>query len=368
MTLHKGTVLTLSRPRRKERFARAVLIWGLLWYAVFNLFPLLIQDRTTEFPWHTIGAAMEARKLPKLRQLAAEDGDRPLVLMMGSSRVCWAFRAGDLDGMPDSDGRPLRVYNYGIPATGPIYELLAVRRLLAEGIRPRLLLIEFLPTLMCKHHHGALNEENLMVVESIGARRLLQWLPYLHRPATSAGLWLGSRVYPWYAFRHQIRLQATCLVNRRSCPTYGPIDESGWHIPFATDWPIFEQWSRLAIERVNYYPAISRFRLAKEPTRALHELLDLCRRERIPTALVIMPESSQFRGWYSYGSKKPLRGLLDELRRTYGVEVIDANRWLGDWDFEDGQHAVLHGVKVFTSRLRAELPRLLARSQTAKSN
>ena len=90
-----------------------------------------------EFPWHAIGTAFEARKWPKLRQLVAEAPDRPLLLMLGSSRVCWAFRAGTLDGMPDSDGRPLRVYNFGIPSTGPIFELLYLRDLLAEGIRRR---------------------------------------------------------------------------------------------------------------------------------------------------------------------------------------------------------------------------------------
>jgi hypothetical protein len=96
-------------------------------------------------------------------------------------------------------------------------------------------------------------------------------------------------------------------------------------------------------------------------------LLDLCRREKVPAALVLMPESSELRGWYSDEAKAAVRGLLDELRRDYGVEVIDANCWLADEDFEDGQHAVLHGADVFTCRLTWELPGLLAQSRPVKA-
>jgi hypothetical protein len=51
------------------------------------------------------------------------------------------------------------------------------------------------------------------------------------------------------------------------------------------------------------------------------------------------------------------------LRQTYGVECIDAQCWLPDYDFADGHHALLDGAFNFTRRIRAELPRLLARSK-----
>ena len=117
-----------------------------------------------------------------------------------------------------------------------------------------------------------------------------------------------------------------------------------------------------------YRPGLSRFRLGKKPSQALHELLDLCRSEKIPAALVIMPESSQFRSWYSDEAKTVLHGFLDELSQTYGVSVIDANCWIADDDFEDGHHTLYHGADVFTNRLQAELPRLLSQSKTPKSD
>jgi hypothetical protein len=365
---HPGKKTAMGWARGRPRRARAVLIWGLLWYAALHPVPLVLLHRSTEFPWHSVGEAFEARKWPKLRQLVAEDPDHPLLLMLGSSRACWAFRAGALDGMPDSDGRPLRVYNFGIPATGPIHELLSLRDLLAEGIRPRLVLIEWNPILLCADHCGPFNEESMMGIESISARRLLQWLPYFQRPGQRAYLWLRSRIAPWYTFRRQMTIEAEYLAQRQPCPTYEPIDDWGWHIPFSIPWPATERLGRLVLGYVNYYPELHHFRLGEKQTQALHELLDLCRREMIPAALVVMPESSLFRSWYSDEAKTQLRGLLDELSRTYGVAVIDANSWLAEDDFEDGHHALRHGADVFTSRLHAELPRLLAQSKARKSD
>lgn len=355
--------LNLVRSRCMRRCGRAVLIWVLVWYAVLLLIPLVLQHR-----WRRIGPAHEARKWPALRQLVADQPDRPLLLMLGSSRGCWAFRAGCLNGMPDSDGRPMNVFNFGIPATGPISSLFYLRDMLAEGIRPRFVLIEFLPPLMCEAQRGALTEEGMTGFENLSTRRFLQWLPYLYRPEKRARLWLEARINPWYAFRRQIQLELRCLAARKPFPTYEPIDDWGWHIASPFPLPSADREKRIEQARGGYSPGLGHFRLGKKPTRALRELLDLCRQEHIPAALVLMPESSEFRSWYSDDAKNAIRGELDALRRDYGVALIDAQNWLADDDFEDGHHTLLHGADVFTFRLWMELPRLLADSKAGKSN
>lgn len=355
--------LTVSRPRRMRRCGRAVLLWVLFWYAVVQMLPILLKDR-----WQRIGPANEARKWPALCRLVSEQPDRPLLLMLGSSRACWAFRAGCLDGMPDGEGRPLHVYNFGIPATGPIYQLLYLRDLLAQGIRPRFLLIEFLPPLLCEAQRGALTEEGMTGFENVSGRRFLQWTPYLYRPGKRARTWLEAHIAPWYVFRRQIQLELKCLAAGEPLPSYPAIDDWGWCILPPVPFPAAERERRLEIARGGYSPGLAHFRLGKKPTRALHETLDLCRREQIPAAIVVMPESSEFRSWYSDDARASIRGLLDDLSRTYDVEVIDAERWLADEDFEDGHHTLLHGADVFTYRLHAELPRLLSQSKATKSD
>ncbi len=123
----------------------------------------------------------------------------------------------------------------------------------------------------------------------------------------------------------------------------------------------------LQIAHDGYATALGHFRLGEKPCRALYDLFDLCRRERIPVALVLMPESSMFRALYSAEATTATRGLLAELSREYDAPVIDANRWVEDEDFEDGHHVLAHGAEVFTNRLRQELPPLLARPYSSST-
>jgi hypothetical protein len=339
------------------RTGRAALLWFLAWYAVAQLAPALVKDR-----WRTIAPANECHRWPALRRKLAEEPNRPLVLMLGSSRACWAFQAGALDGMPGPDGRPLRVFNFGIPATGPIHEWLYLRDMLAEGIRPRLLLVEFLPPLLCAPERGVLSEEGTTGYPWLSVRRFLRLRPYLARPGRRGREWLQARIAPWFAFRQQILGEVQHLAVGTVLPyDYPPVDEWGWRVMLPLPFPASERARLLELAHDGFASGLGHFRMGTGPNKALHDLLDLCCRERIAVALVLMPESSEFRSWYSAEAKAATRGLLDELSREFGAAVIDANRWLADEDFEDGHHVLARGAWVFTSRLSQEIWQLLAR-------
>ncbi|HTU92988.1 MAG TPA: hypothetical protein VMF69_23100 [Gemmataceae bacterium] len=352
----------LARARRMTICGRRVLLWVLFWYVAFQMVPTVLKDR-----WHRIGPHYEFHKWPALERLVAEEPDRPLLVMVGSSRTAWAFQSSALDGMPDSDGRPMLVYNFGIPSTGPLFQLFCLRDMLAKGIRPRFLLIECLPPLLCAARRGVATEESPLGFESFTFRRMLQWMPYLQRPKKCATLWVEARIAPCYTFRKELVGELISLATGHPIPKHVPIDNRGWHLSVPAVSLLWHE-SRLVAAHVAYGEALLNFRLGKTPYRAIHELLDLCRREKIPSALVLMPEDSQFRSWYSPGAKTAIRNLLDELKQTYGVECIDAQCWLPDYQFEDGHHALLGGTLIFTRRIRAELPRLLAQSKAVKSD
>jgi hypothetical protein len=194
---------------------------------------------------------------------------------------------------------------------------------------------------------------------------MVQWMPYLRNPKKSVYLWLGSRIAPCYAFRDHLIAEMTSLFTGQPMPKYTPIDSRGWHVALPVIAPRLHE-AALMISRGGCGQALMNFRLGKPQYRAIHELFDLCRREHIPSALVMMPEDSHFRSWYCPEAKTAVKNLLDELRQTYGVECIDAQRWLPDYDFSDGHHALLGGALIFTRRIRAELPRLLSRSKDPK--
>jgi hypothetical protein len=341
---------------------RRIMLWVLFWYVAFQMAATILKDR-----WHRIGPYYEFQKWPALEQLVAENPDRPLLVMVGSSRTAWDFQASALDGMPDSDGRPMLVYNFGIPSSGPCFQLFCLRDMLAKGIRPRFLLIEFLPPLLCEARRGVVSEDSLLAFESLPLRRMLQWMPYLRNPKKGVIRWVEARIAPCYTFRSYVVAELTCLATGNPMPKHIPIDNRGWHLSVPAIAPLLHE-IRSAEAHAGYSPGLTNFRLGKTQYRAIHELLDLCRREKIPSALVVTPEDSRFRSLYSPEAKTAIRNLLDELRQTYGVECIDAQYWLPDYDFEDGHHALLGGALIFTRRIRAELPHLLAQSYNVKSD
>src|SRR5262245_4306485 len=142
------------RKRRRKTGGPQVLVWVLAFYAAAQLGILAVKDR-----WRAIGPLHETKKWPRLRQLANGDPKQPLALMGGSQRVRGAFQAGRLNGLKGPEGESLHFYNFGIPATGVIHSLLYVRDMIKEGIRPRVLLVEYLVPLLCEPHGSWPSEE-----------------------------------------------------------------------------------------------------------------------------------------------------------------------------------------------------------------
>jgi hypothetical protein len=88
---------------------------------------------------------------------------------------------------------------------------------------------------------------------------------------------------------------------------------------------------------------------------ATHELLELCLARGIKVELVLTPEDSLFRSWYGPRAKQRLRQYLAGLRGKYGVETVDARRWVADTGFSDPHHLKTAGAMVFTDRLCREV-------------
>ena len=67
----------------------------------------------------------------------------PVVVFVGTSRTGNGFDAGRAQTVVTATlGRPAGAFNFGTPASGPVTHLLHVKRLLADGHRPALLLLE----------------------------------------------------------------------------------------------------------------------------------------------------------------------------------------------------------------------------------
>jgi hypothetical protein len=349
-------VLAIGRFRRFHRSGRQVACWALTWYVV-----VLVAFAVALNYWHPTIHTGGIVKLDQLRRVAAQAPDRPLLVMLGSSRTDGLFQASRLNGLPTSTGQPLLAYNFGVPMYGAMREWYCLRQLVAAGIRPRLLLLEVVAPFVNESHKGLASEENWIRPQWLDLSELLFLRGYVRCPGPMCAEWLKSRLAPSYVFRWPLHT----AVLQSSAPAPSPAWKEQ-HDPWGTLLPSCLGEADCAREseatRAVFVPSLQKFCLGDGPVRALQDMLALCRREQIPVVLIVTPESSVFRSWYPPEAVATMQRLLGQLHDTWGVPVIDAREWLPDRDFIDGHHPLPEGSELFTRRLIEELRPMLVQS------
>ncbi len=347
------------------KVARGALVWALPSFVLLQV-GLAVATEKWLPQWRD---PFYGYKAVRLRQrTVAEANPAPSIVMLGSSRTGFG-----LQGQPAEEqlarqlGSRLVVYNFGTPGAGPCIELIYLKRLLAAGIRPKLLLLEVLPPLL-----GGPGPVPMEANWLAGSRLSLRELRLLERhgfPKTvQRADWWQALPLPWYGHRFAL-VSWLCppLLPYQLRQDWGRgADDSGW-IPLLASNLTPEEYQR-NIERARraYFDWLRDFRLCEPACRAQREILDICRQERIPVALVLMPEATQFQSWYPPAVWAEIETFLNQLSREYAVPIINARNWIRDEDFSDSHHLMRHGAEVFTARLTSEvlLP-LLAGQGTA---
>ncbi len=345
-----------------------MFLWGVGFFAAAQLALVGALDR-----WHpTLTANVQANKWEQLCRLAGARPDRPLLVMLGSSRTDDAFEAERLNGLFGPGGRSWLAYNFGVPTFGPLRQGLYLDAMLQAGIRPRLLLVEFVPTMLNEPHRGVVAEENWTEAAWLTLPQVCRLWPYWAHPCRMASTWLEARLAPWYGLRIAlVRSAFTAWFPRaRGRPRFPAWecwrtwrhDDWGFHVPRPlTSEDLEHGWLNTT---VTFSDTLGRLRLGEGSVRALRDLLETCRRERIAAALVFMPESTLFRSWYRPGALAEAHRLFADLASEYGVLPIDASTWVADTDFSDGHHVQAAGARAFTTRLIEELRPLLDREES----
>jgi hypothetical protein len=352
-----GHALNHGRAGRRglHRRARTSLLWALALVALLHpglgLFLTIRQPALLDPAY--------GPRLTRLRKRMAVPG-RPLsVVMLGSSRTALGFMPDAFETpLAQALGRPVRAFNFGISATGPATNLVELRRLLRDGVRPDLLLFEVLPSRLNSRFSLAEHGEPPLSTDH------LSWddLPLVerHDPARRRHLvwdWSASIASPWYT--HRLRILA------RTLPNLLPLD-----VPHTDDLVEVDASGRTSLERVKMpvswkarmnagaqriFPFLLHdFHVGGESCEALDEILQLCRAEGLPVAVVIMPEGPLFRSWYEETTWTRIKHYLEDLSQRRGVPLIDAHEWMAEDDFFDSHHLSSGGAAAFSARLARE--------------
>src|SRR5215218_299696 len=97
----------------------------------------------------TAGLTLAALTAGLAEQYARPEPGRLTLIALGSSRTMSAFHPPTAAaGVTAATGRPCLAFNTALPGSGPLAQLLHLRRLMACGIRPDLVVVEITPV-MC---------------------------------------------------------------------------------------------------------------------------------------------------------------------------------------------------------------------------
>lgn len=346
-----------SRPRsRKHRLlarGRRVLLAAVLGLAALQIGSALLVDH-----WRPELADPEYRiRRERLRAAQAENPERPLVLMLGSSRVLNGFRPERLHRLTDAAGAPITSFNFGLLCAGPLRQHCGLRHLLADGIRPDLLLLEIMPPLYNQPGKGRFCDENWLYIPPLPLSDAAELLPHFARPHRLVLPWLTSRLMPGHEHQRRVfqQLAGNCLPAPALVTENEKADPWGWSPSPTATVTAEEQRRHIEAAHRQYHNAFPDFRLGNQPCRLLDEMLESCRRERVAVCLIRMPESAVFRGWYTASLEADLEALTRHANQRFGAPTINARQWVPDSEFWDGHHLLPSGAALFSERLARDV-------------
>jgi hypothetical protein len=287
------------------------------------------------------------------KEIAAKSADQPLIIAFGSSLTSLGLRPEALDSCRPSNPVGPLVYNFGMPGTTVIGQLMCLKRLLAEDIRPDWGMVEIYPRHFLLSPDAKepfvtrrLNREDIPLVS--------EYFPGAHEVRKE---WREAQLLPWFSNRNTLQnLVVPTWMPRRLHEGWRYTDQWGWRdnpVLVATlkakyAAPDFAENTAKSLDAFNHE------NISPQRDAALRELLALCKRERLGVVMVRVPESSYYRNAYAATTKKAIDRWLKDVVAQTGVAVIDASEWLPDSQFADGFHVDADGASQFTRRLETE--------------
>lgn len=340
--------MSMKRPPRLQH-ARTALVWGILTFACMQA----ALETAIETHWPGLRDEFCHEKLVQLEErFAAVPPDAAKVVMLGTSATYCDLQSTRLESELQARwGRPVAVYNFGIPGSSSLMELVALKRLLAAGVRPDVVLIEALTPFLsgCP----PLDPQRFSP-----PRFSLGELPLVRRYTSyySRVRWWDGRLAPCYSHRWAILRQVApaFAIDDLWTQGIGPFDEAGaGRLPDAVRSEARFRQGLETTER-SYGAYRNGFRRDAPFCRILAETLELCRSEGIRAAVVLMPESSEIRDWYDVAVQREMLAFLHGLGRQHDAAVVDAHGWIDDRGFLDGIHLVASGADRFTTELASQ--------------
>jgi hypothetical protein len=337
---------------------RAALAWMALFFIAGELSLGVLVNRAHPEVRDPIFATL----LSGLRREQVAAAGQPLILVLGTSRAANAIRPAAA-----GDDRVL-LYNFAIPAAGPVRQMQTFNRVRANGIRPDWLVVEVWPPYLT--HQGDYTEDNLIYS---GDLALCDWFlldRYLDHPGPCRRKLLDGLLAPAWAHRGGLLAHCAPALNLNapkdgwSDPRRRTSEPGGW-LPVPGGRITADRWYlEFTVRPLLLRPILDEFRPSPAADRAVHDLLNRCADDGIRVALLLCPDHSAHRACYTPQAQSRIRTYLAELSAQYGVSVVDTRKWIVDDDFADPVHLGAEAAAPYTQRLMRDVIRPLLAGRT----
>lgn len=345
----------LDSQTRADGRAKTAVLWGVLAFLAGQAVLAFLAG----YAHPEIRDPEYGYRLRHLRRQTEATPQRPLCLILGSSRTLSGIYPPALPPWPADAGPEPLVFNFSQFCAGPVRELQTLRRLLAAGYRPDWLLLEVWPPYWPQRGYWV-DELHIMQTDfrPVDLPLVMRYFT-VHRRTALTKL-ATETLLPITGLRSN--LLALCAYPLLSPDQHGREkqfaswrdgDASGWR-PWLERGTEEEFRARIAnLQGEKQY--LENFAISDTTDRSLREILEECRSRRIKTALILMPEESRLRSWYTPAVHEQVNAYLDRLKREYQVTVVDTRNWLANDKFYDLTHMVPSAAAPFTQRLGRDM-------------
>lgn len=349
---------TLARPPAaprpgvfaRRRAARPAVAWLVGVVVAAHVGLVAAMDHV----WPRLRDPEYGRRVTRLRDRMKEHPDRPLVLAVGSSRVSFGLSpaAWEKSRPNDPSGLDPLLFNMSLVGSGPVMELMCLRRVYADGFRPDAVVLEYWPPFL--REDGAFHEPDRIDHVRLAAGDLPLVRDYFPKAAETEAAMRADRRHPLWHSRHRLVAQWCPRWqpwDRRMEMAWANLDPWGWlpGIDEPTPDPVMRPKRLAHCERI-YRDQFNGYTIHPTADRALRECVALARANGARVGLAYLPESSEFRGWMPPDVERAGQEYLARLCRELDLPLIDARGWMPDASLVDGFHLSRQGAAAFTRR------------------
>ncbi len=333
--------------RRSPRRPWTALGWFVVVAVLLHAAALVALDAS----WPNLRDPEYGKRVSRLRERVAENPDRPLVLVLGSSRTCMGVKPDSWETARVGTPHDPLLFNFGTVGAGPIQQLIALRRAYADGFHPAVVLLEYWPPVL--RQDGSFAEQH-----RVGQRLRFDDVPvirdYFRDPARTERSMIVARANPIFANRERWLALASpkyLAMNQHANVPWRELDRWGW-LPGMDVRPDDVETRRLFLDhyRPDYRRQFAGHAIHPDSDRALREAVSFARAQGARVGFFYLPESSEFQSWYPPAVERAAREHLTKLVDEFRVPVINARNWMTEDQLADGHHLSRTGAGAFAAR------------------